>query len=195
RRDRLQPEPVAGGTAKDQALVEHSDGVLQVPLGEVQEAEAAVGNDQCLPSTFERGEAERFLPVPPALGEGSERTQGPRRQRLSLEPYVCTGPARLPVCRLYAPPQQFSRPAEVADAKVCVAQAPGCSCLQGTLAKRGREFEGLLARCYRTVVVSRLPQYNGHIDQHPSQPGPVVERPGQGLGLAQQGKAPPNLSQ
>ena len=35
RRDRLQPEPVAGGTTEGQALVEHPDGVLQVPLGEV----------------------------------------------------------------------------------------------------------------------------------------------------------------
>ena len=35
RRDHLQPEPVAGGTAEGQTLVEHPDGVLQVPLGEV----------------------------------------------------------------------------------------------------------------------------------------------------------------
>ena len=35
----------------------------------------------------------------------------------------------------------------------------------------------------------------GHPGQHPSQPGPIVERPGQGLGLAQQGEAPPILSQ
>ena len=35
----------------------------------------------------------------------------------------------------------------------------------------------------------------GHPGQHPSQPGPIVERPGQSLGLAQQGKAPPILSQ
>ena len=35
RRDHLQPEPVAGGTAEGQALVEHPNGVLQVPLGEV----------------------------------------------------------------------------------------------------------------------------------------------------------------
>ena len=34
----------------------------------------------------------------------------------------------------------------------------------------------------------------GHLGEHPSQPGPVVERPGQGLGLAQQGQAPPILS-
>ena len=35
----------------------------------------------------------------------------------------------------------------------------------------------------------------GYLGQHPSQPGPVVERPGQGLGLAEQGEAPPILSQ
>ena len=78
RRDRVQPEPIAGGTAEGQALVEHPDGVLQVPLGEVQEAEAAVDHDRVLPSAFERGEAERFLPVTLALGEGSELAQSPR---------------------------------------------------------------------------------------------------------------------
>ena len=154
-----------------------------------------MGNDRCLPSAFERGEAERLLPVTPALSEGSERAQGPRQPRLRLEPYVCTGLARLPVCRLDDPPQQLDCPAEVADVMVCHPQAKGCSYLQGTLANRGREFEGLLARCYGTVGVSRLPKYKGHTGQHPSQPGPVVERPGQGLGLAQQGKAPPSLSQ
>src|SRR5262249_57776860 len=33
--DRLQPGLVAGGTTEGQALVEHPDGVLQVPLREV----------------------------------------------------------------------------------------------------------------------------------------------------------------
>ena len=74
-------------------------------------------------------------------------------------------------------------------------QGKGCCHLQGAVAERGRKREGLLARCYGTVGVSRLPEYNGHTGQHPSQPGPIAERPGQGLGLAQQGKAPPSLSQ
>jgi hypothetical protein len=60
----------------------------------------------------------------------------------------------------------------------------GCFHLQGALAAPGREFEGLLARCHGTVDVSREPEYMGHLVQHPSQSGPVVERPGQGLGLA-----------
>ena len=67
--------------------------------------------------------------------------------------------------------------------------------LQGAVAERGRELEGLLARRHGAVVVSRDPEYMGHPGQHPSQPGPIVERPGQGLGLAQQGEAPPMLSQ
>ena len=71
----------------------------------------------------------------------------------------------------------------------------GCLHLQGAVAELGREFEGLLARRHGAVVVSRDPEYPGHLGQHPSQPGPIVERPGQGLGLAQQGEAPPILSQ
>ena len=43
RHDHSQIVPVAGGTTEGQALVEHPDGVLQVPLGEVQEAEASCG--------------------------------------------------------------------------------------------------------------------------------------------------------
>ena len=131
----------------------------------------------------------------PALGEGPERAQGPRQPRLGPDPHVCTGRARLPVRRLHAPPQQLGRPAEVADGIVCHPQVIGCLHLQGAVAERGRELEGLLARRHGAVVVSRHPEYLGHLGQHPSQPGPVVERPGQGLGLAQQGEAPPILSQ
>src|SRR5712691_9984588 len=69
RRDRSQKVPVAGGTTEGQALLQHPDGGLQVSLGEVQVAEAAVDNDRCVPSAFQRGEAERLLPVAPALGK------------------------------------------------------------------------------------------------------------------------------
>ncbi len=48
-----------------------------------------------------------------------------------------------------------------------------------------------MAPSWSPVILSTL----GHPGQHPSQPGPIVERPGQGLGLAQQGEAPPMLSQ
>jgi hypothetical protein len=58
-------------------LVEYPDGVLQLPLGKEQETEAAVGSDWCVPSAFQRGEAERLLPVAPALGESPECAQGP----------------------------------------------------------------------------------------------------------------------
>src|SRR5439155_21388040 len=47
RYDRTQPVPVAGGTAERQALVEYPDGVLQIPFGEVELAEAAMHNDRC----------------------------------------------------------------------------------------------------------------------------------------------------
>ena len=54
----------------------------------------------------------------------------------------------------------------------------------GAVAERGREIEGLLARRHGAVEVSRQPEDMGPLGQHPSQPGPIVERPGQGLGLA-----------
>src|SRR5262252_5360771 len=61
--DESQIEPLVGGTTEGQALVVHPNGVLQVPLGEVQGAEPAMDNDLCIPSAFQRGEAERLLPV------------------------------------------------------------------------------------------------------------------------------------
>src|SRR5262245_60331766 len=76
---------------------------------------------------------------------------------------------------------------------VYLPQVMGCLYLQGALAQVSREREGLLARRYRAVVVSRDPQSTGHRGQRPSQPSPIVECPGQGLGLAQQGQAPPML--
>ena len=78
-----------------------------------------------VPSAFQRGEAERLLPVAPALGEGPERAQGPRQPRPGPDPHVCPGRARLPVRRLHAPPQQLGRPAEVADGIVGLPQVIG----------------------------------------------------------------------
>ena len=42
----------------------------QVLLGEVQVAKEAMYNDWCDPSAYQRGEAQRLLPVAPALSEG-----------------------------------------------------------------------------------------------------------------------------
>src|SRR5687768_10931110 len=78
-RDRSQIGRVTRGTTEGQALVEYSDGWLQVPLGEVQLTEGGVGNDRCPLSAFPRGEVERLLPVAPALGEGPKRAQRPRQ--------------------------------------------------------------------------------------------------------------------
>src|SRR5439155_13166569 len=79
RRDRLQKAtPVAGGPTEGQTLLQHLDGVLQVPLGEVEVAEAAVGNDRRGPSACQHGEAERLLPVAPTFGECPDLAQGPR---------------------------------------------------------------------------------------------------------------------
>jgi hypothetical protein len=50
RHDRSQYGPVAGGTTEGQALVEHPDSLLQIPLGEVQLAEAAVDLERWGPS-------------------------------------------------------------------------------------------------------------------------------------------------
>ena len=146
--------------------------MLQVPLGEVQATEAAVGNDRCVPSASQRGEAERLLPVAPALGEGSERAQGPRQPRPGLDPHVCTGRTRLLVRSLHVPPQQLGRPAEVADAEVYLPQAIGCLHLQGAIAEFGREREGLPARRNGAVGVSRYPAY-----RWPSWPAPIPAGP------------------
>jgi hypothetical protein len=154
-----------------------------------------VGHDRCLPSPVQRGEAERLLPVALALGEGSEIAQAQRQPRLGLDPHICPGRTRLPVRRFDVPPQQLGRPAEVADVMVYLPQVKGCFPLQGALAELDRKLEGLLARRQGAVGGSRLPEYPGRPGQHPSQPGPIVERPGQGLGLVQQGEVPPIFSQ
>src|SRR5262249_29725026 len=70
--DGSQHVHAARGTTQSQTLVEHPDGALQVPLGEVQVTEAGEGTDRCLSSAFQRGEAERLLPVALALGEGPD---------------------------------------------------------------------------------------------------------------------------
>ena len=176
-------------------MLQHPAGVLQVPLGEVQRAQAAVGRDRCGPSAFPQGEAERLLPVALALGEGAKLAQGPRQPGPGLEPQVWPGRARHLVRRRHALLQQRGRPAEVAAGMVDQPQAQGGFPLQGAVAERRRQLEGLLARCDGVVEVSRHPEGTGYQGQHPSQPSPVVKHPGQGLGLAKQGEALPTLSQ
>jgi hypothetical protein len=196
RHDLSQPATTeAGGTTEGQVLLQHPGGVLQIPLGEVQEAETAVGNDRGVPSACQWGEAERLLPVAIALGKGSERTQSPRQPCMGPDRHVCTKPARLPVRCLYVPPPQLGLPAEVAGGGVCLPQAIGCFRLQGAVAECDGERQGLLARRHGAVSISRESESLGHLGQHPSLPRPIVERPGQSLGLAQQGEAPPMLSQ
>jgi hypothetical protein len=55
--------------------------------------------------------------------------------------------------------------------------------LQSALAEFDGEGEGLLARHSSATMVSCDPEYPGHPGEHPSQPSPVVERPGQSFGL------------
>ena len=58
-----------------------------------------MGSDRCGPSACQRGEAERLLPVAPALSKSPERTQGQRQPSPRLEPHVfphvCNGRAIL----------------------------------------------------------------------------------------------------
>jgi len=78
---------------------------------------------------------------------------------------------------------------------VCLPQARGRFHLQAALAERGRELAGLPARHNGALEVSRQPEYMAHPGQHLSQPGLIVKRSRQGLGLTQQDEAPPVLSQ
>src|SRR5207249_10431435 len=85
-RNLSHPVPVAGGPTEGQALLQHLDGVLQVPLGEVQLAERAVGNERSVPAAVQRSETERLLSVAPALGECAEGAQDRRQARPGLAP-------------------------------------------------------------------------------------------------------------
>ena len=84
------------------------------PLGEMQVAEAVVGQGRCAPAADQRGEAERVLPVAPALGESPERTQGPRQPCPDSNRSVLGVPASRSAA-LHAPPQKFGRPAELPE--------------------------------------------------------------------------------
>ena len=108
---------------------------------------------------------------------------------------VCTGRARLSVRSFPIPPQQLGRPAEVANGIIYLPQGIGYFHLQGAVVELDRKRERLLTRRHGAVGVSRDPEDIGHHSQHPSQPGSIVERPGEDLGLAQQGEVPPILSQ
>jgi hypothetical protein len=118
-------------------MLEQPDGVRQVPLGEVQMAEAGVRNDRHDPSAFQSGEVERRLSVARTLGEGPEHAQGPRQPRPGPDAQGGTGRTRHPVGCTDALPQQRGRPAEVADGIIGLPQVMGGFRLQGALAERG----------------------------------------------------------
>src|SRR5882724_13373394 len=107
-------------------MLQHPDGGRQVPLGEVQVAEAVVDKDRSVPSAYQRDEAERLLSVAPALGESPELAQGPRQPPPGSDPKACPEPVRLPVRRLDVPPLQLGRPAKVAKDMACRPQVMGC---------------------------------------------------------------------
>jgi len=131
----------------------------------------------------------------PALGEGPKLAQEPRQKRLGPDPHVCTGRTRLPIRSFHIAPQQLDRPTKFPDGPVSQRQLMGCFPLQGPIAVRDREIEGLPARRHRAVGVSCETARQGYTGEHPSQPSPIVKCPGQGLGLTQQGEAPPMLAQ
>src|SRR5262245_39891363 len=195
RHDRAQGVPVARGTTECQALLEHPDSRFQVPLGEVDIAEAEVDSNRCVASACQRGEAVRLFPMAPGLSESPDIAQGPCQPRPGLDLRVCAGRARLPVYSFHPRSQQLGHPAEVTEGIVDPPQAKGCLLLQGALAECGREIEGLLTCGNGAVRVSREPEDIGHRGQHSSQLGSIVERPSQGLSLAQQDTAPSILSQ
>src|SRR5262249_54045411 len=118
-----QPVAVVVGTTEGQALLQYPDGVLQVSLVEVQEAEGEVRHDWCARSASHCSEAERLLPVALARGEGPKRAQGLHQPRLRPDTHVCTVRTRCPLRNLDAPPQELSRPVIVADSPVCFPQA------------------------------------------------------------------------
>src|SRR4029453_18119569 len=95
---------------------------------------------------------------------------------------VPPGSARVPR-RRHGAPQERGRLAKVADDTVGLSQVQGALALQGAVAERLREFEGLSARYNGPVIVARQPEYSAHRRQHVSQPRSVVERSGQGLGF------------
>src|SRR5262249_24435223 len=147
------------------------------------------------PSACQRGEAERLLPVAPTLGEGPERAQGQRQTRPGPDLQLGTGRASLPIRRLHVLPLQLGRSAEIADGMVYLPRAMGSFYLQGAVTERGRESESLPARRHGAVAIARDAAYVGYLDEHPYQPGPIVERPGQRRSLVQQGEAPLILAQ
>ena len=192
RHDRSQPVPVAGGTTEDQALLQHTDRPAPGPLGRGTARRHSRGQPSALPPAFRRGEAEQ----PPPRGAGPRRRPRARSRSVPARPgpgsaTLSLGVLKRPVRHFHIAPQQLGRPTEVADSIVYLPQTMGCSHLQSTIAERGCELEGLLAGSNRAVEVSRHPEYLGYPGQHPYQPGPIAERPGHGLGLAQQGEAPP----
>src|SRR5262245_3547911 len=79
RCDPSPPIPVVTSATQGQALVEDPDGMRQVPLDEIQQAEAPVGHS--VASACSCGEAKRLLPVGSALSECPTEAHNQRQPR------------------------------------------------------------------------------------------------------------------
>ena len=83
-----------------------------------------------------------------------------------------------------SPMPRYARPRRL-DASACKALSPSST------ASARACWPVAMALSWSPVILEDI----GHLGQHPSQPDPIVERPGPGLGLAHQGELPPILSQ
>jgi len=168
--------------------------VLQVPFGEGEEAEAAVDH-RCGDAMFLRREAQRLLPMPAAGIKVAQKAQHQRQPRVCLDPVIPLGIRRASLQRRHVLPQEHSGLAQVTARKVRLPQTLACGDLHGAVAERGGNVQGLLTGCHGARVLRHHPEEKSLLDQHLSEPGPVVECLGQDFGLLEVGQRLPVLAQ
>src|SRR5262249_8985587 len=160
-----------GGATKSQTLLEYPDGSVEVALGEIQVAEAPVGNERFLPSSVLDSEAERLFPMASTLGELSERTQNKRQPCPRVERYQARAIETPTRDCFHVPRKQSGCPGKVANKKGRRREARGCDRLRARIIERNRHVESLPAGRNSAIKVSELPARVTHQGQHAPQLG------------------------
>jgi hypothetical protein len=133
---------IVRGATEGHALLEHPDGCFQVPLSEVQTAEARANGDRDVPVPLfiPPGKAERLFPVASPFSKLPQHTQHLREPRLRGDASI-THVARRATCQhLHVPPQHLGRTAVIANTHIGLPQAIGDVYVQDRIPECGREF-------------------------------------------------------
>ena len=180
-------DAAARGLTERQAVLERREGLAEVPLAEVETADAEVGEDLAVGMIDRRGDSGGVFAPGDSFGEPSELRERPRepgsREHRRQSGQVESLTNQLALQQLRVPPVKLHRSRVVAQGEVRVAEAIVRHDPDAQLTNSLGEIECPLPRPDHTVMVTRQDVELGEIGGHLSEPALAAEDLRESLGL------------